>query len=223
MLRALKKVPVYQNQLWAMEQLVQRKEEARTRSAQREVEKAQRLERERMEKLKREEEELEKKKSQSKPLKPMNKKRASSSDEAEEEEKHAKKKVPKKKPQVAEKKDDVPAVRNPPRLYKPKNQQEWNRWNASGPTTEDEWRYSIEHGTEALECLIARGANHLIPHIEPGQRTPWIEPPDLVPIMIPVVTPPVVQAAATEALPPLPASPSSDSSVGEAMSSLNLR
>jgi len=177
-----------------------------------------------MDKLKREEEELEAKKAMSKPLQPMSRKKRASSDEGsdEEEQKHEKKKrTPKKKPEEkkAEKVD-----RAPPRLYKPQNQQEWDRWNAFLGYSENEWRYSIQHGTEALERLVARGANHLIPEIMPGDHTPWIEPPALVPIVIPVTAPHVAQEAAVESLPPLPASPVSEpeSGMDKALSGLNL-
>jgi len=214
-LRALRKVPVYQNQLWAMEQLVQQKgTEAKRREA-KAVERAQRLERERLERLKREEDELNAKKAMTKPLQPLSRKRASSSDE---EEVVVRQKKPKeKKPQVEEKKE-APVVRRPPQIYKPQNQQEWDRWNAFPRYRESEWYYSQQHGTEALERLVCRGVNHLIPDgILPGQPIPWIEPPALVPIFIPAAAPEVAQAAAAEA--PLPDSPSGLSG----MADLNLR
>jgi len=217
-MRALKKIPKYENQLWAMEQLVQQKEEAVQRREAKSVEKAKRLERERIEKMQREEKELEDKKARSKPLPPMNRKRASSDEGSDAEEKH-KKRTPKKKPQVEPEKKEP--ARNPPKVYKPLSQKEWDLWYAFVGYSENEWRYSIEHGTEAMERLVCRGANHLVPEIEPGQRTPWIEPPAFVLVPVPVAPHVRLQEAAAEALPPLPDSPVSDG-MGQAMSSLNL-
>lgn len=112
-------------------------------------------------------------------------------------------------------------------MYKPLNQQEWDRWNAFAGYSESEWLYSVQHGTEALERLVCRGANHLIPPLVAGEHTPWIEAPELVPVRIPVPPVVAVQEAAAEAeLPPLPDSPVSDQDAGhaaaQAMSSLNL-
>jgi hypothetical protein len=59
--------------------------------------------------------------------------------------------------------------------------------------TQNEYNYSIQHGTLALETLVAHDAHHLIPPIVPGQSTPLIDP-----LMIPVRTVPVSQSAATE-------------------------
>jgi hypothetical protein len=219
-MRALKKVPIYQNQLWAMEQLVQQKEELSKRRDDKAAEKAERLERERLDKLRRDEEDLAARKAISRPLQPMNRKRASSDDSSEpEEEKYVekKKRTPKKKPQVEEKKPDTPSVRSPPKMYKLQNKQEWDRWNAFLGYTESEWHYGNVHGIEALERLVARGENHLIPEMLSGPKTSQIEPPALVPIRIPVATPEVVQEAAAEL--PLPNSPVPDNTT----SSLTLR
>jgi len=202
-MRALAKVPVYQNQLWAMEQLVKKKKAAAERRDVKAAERAQRLEKERLDKLRREEDDLEAKKVLSRPLQPMNRKRASSDEGSSDEEdrKHVekKKRTPKQKPKAD------PVTRNPPKAYQPQNQQEWDRWNAFTGYSENEWRYSLEHGTEALECLVARGLNQLIPEILPGQHTPKIEPV-LVPVRIAAEFPNAVHEAAAEALPDSPLS-----------------
>lgn len=215
-MRALNYVPKYQNQLWAMENLVQRKEEEAKRKEAKAVETARRLQREELEKLKRQEEELKAKKARSKPIPPMNRKRVSDDDEEMTKEHKSKK------------------VHVPSRVYKPRNQQELDRLNAWTKWTENEWRYSIAHGTEAMEKLIARGVT--VPEVIPGQAIPLIQPPPS-PVPLPIhnsITTPVVeqaavveqdaeaeQAADVEDL-RAPDSPASDDSVRQAMSALGV-